>query len=64
MLSNNLYNLMMQMTAEHVSLWRIKKEYLKDAKGDKESLAFWRTIAKEKEAHIEQLQKLIAKKIK
>lgn len=55
---------MMQMTAEHVSLWRIKKEYLKDAKGDKESLAFWRTIAKEKEAHIEQLQKLIAKKIK
>ncbi len=55
---------MMQMTAEHVSLWRIKKEYIRDAKGDKQAQAFWKKMAKNKEEHIAELKALVAKNMK
>jgi len=54
---------MMQMTAEHVSLWRIKKEYIRDAKGDKQVQAFWKEMAKDKERHIAELKVRIAEKL-
>ena len=51
------------MTEEHKSLWRIKKEYLKDAGECKECLVFWKKMASEKEKHITELRKLIKKHI-
>ena len=63
-MSNNLYNLMMQMTVEHLSLWRINKNYLKDAKSSPESKKFWQKIVKEKETHIKEIKALIKKELK
>lgn len=59
MLNNHIYNLLLQMTEEHKSLWRIKNEYLKDAEGCEECVAFWKKMAEEKENHIAELHKLI-----
>jgi len=61
MLNNNIYNLMMQLTEEHKSLWRIKKDYLKDANKTKDIKDFWTKVAKEKENHIKELGLLIKK---
>lgn len=58
MKNNTLYNLMTQLTQESRSLWRIKSEYIKDAK-DKELKAFWKELATEKEALIEDLKLII-----
>jgi len=63
MMNNNEYNLMMQLTQEHLSLWRIKNEYLKDSANDEETRAFWEHLAKEKENHIEKLTEIIKKRI-
>ena len=59
MLDNDTYNLMEQITVESKSLWRINNLYKKDAAGSKESLAFWDKLAKDKEQHIKDLEKLI-----
>lgn len=58
MKNNNLYNLMTQLTQESRSLWRIKNEYAKDAK-NKELKAFWKELAVEKEALVEDLKTII-----
>ena len=63
MLNNNLYNLMMQMTVEHLSLWRIKKHYLKDAK-NKDEKKFWNELAKAKEKTLKELNALVKKEMK
>lgn len=55
---NNTYNLMNQMTQESKSLWRIKKNYIKEAKG-KEMKAFWAKMQKDKESHLRQMKKLL-----
>jgi hypothetical protein len=59
MKNNNLYNLMTQLTQEARSLWRIKKEYMKDAGKSKELKQFWTEVAKEKEVLIEDLKAVI-----
>lgn len=61
MLENHVYNLMNQLTQEHKSLWRIKKEYLQDAGDCADCRAFWRNLAADKETHIKELTKLIKK---
>ncbi len=58
MKNNNLYNLMTQLTQEARSLWRIKNEYQKDTKS-KELKSFWKELAEEKEALIEDLKLII-----
>jgi hypothetical protein len=64
MLKNNLYNLMIQLTQENKSLWRIKNEYLKDAEGcDAECTDFWKKLAADKENHIAELLALVKKNI-
>lgn len=55
---------MLQMVEEHKSLWRIKDEYLKDAKTSADIKKFWQKIAKEKEIHIKELGSLIKKYMK
>lgn len=64
MFENNLYNLMMQATVEHVSLWRIKKEYLKDATKSVESKKFWLKMIHDKEKSVKELKALIKKELK
>ena len=61
MFNNNIYNLLMQITEEHKSLWRIKNEYMKDASKASDCKAFWAKLAKDKETHIKELEKLIRK---
>jgi hypothetical protein len=50
---------MMQMVAEHKSLWRIKNMYKKDAAKCKECMSFWEKLEKDKENHIKELSRLI-----
>jgi len=64
MFNNNLYNLMMQATVEHLSLWRIKKDYLKDAKKSSTIKKFWTKIAAQKENHLKELKSLIKRELK
>jgi hypothetical protein len=64
MFENNVYNLMMQVTVEHVSLWRIKDDYMKDAKSSTEAKKFWSKLAKDKEMHIKELAEIIKKNMK
>lgn len=54
---------MMQATQEHLSLWRIKKEYLEDASQNPEAKAFWEKMIADKEAHITELKVLIKKEL-
>ncbi len=43
---------MNQMTQEHKSLWRIKKQYLEDASDCQQCQEMWQKLAEDKEAHI------------
>lgn len=64
MLDNHIYNLMLQMTEEHKSLWRIKKMYQEDAKDCEACRAFWQKMEKDKEGHIQELEGLIRNHLK
>lgn len=61
MLDNHAYNLLMQLSVEHKSLWRIKDEYLKDAGNCAECQAVWKKLEADKEAHVVELLALIKK---
>ena len=61
MLDNHAYNLVLQLTQEHKSLWRIKNEYLKDAGDCEECKKFWGKMEKEKEEHIKELTGMVKK---
>ncbi len=58
-MDNHLYNLMMQMTEEHKSLWRIRDLYQKDSASCVDCKAFWSKMIKDKEEHIGELESLI-----
>ncbi len=62
-MNNDLFNLINQLTQESKSLWRIKSQYKKDAKGT-EQKAFWTKLQKEKEALVTELQARIKKEMK
>jgi hypothetical protein len=64
MLSNHIYNLMLQLVEEHKALWRIKKMYKKDAGRCPKCRAFWSKLEKDKESHIKELQTLIKSHLK
>ena len=61
MLNNHVYNLLLQATEEHKSLWRIKDEYKKNAADCTECQNFWATLEKDKEQHVQDLEVLIKK---
>lgn len=63
MLNNHVYNLLMQATEEHKSLWRIKDAYKKDAADCAECRAFWEMIEKDKEGHVAELEAMLKKHI-
>jgi hypothetical protein len=62
-MKNDLFNLINQLTQESKSLWRIKNQYKKDAKG-KDQKDFWTKLEKEKEILVKELQDRIAKELK
>lgn len=59
MLDNHIYNLMLQMTEENKSLWRIKNHYMGDSSGCQDCKSFWEAMEKDKEDHIDKLMSLI-----
>ena len=59
LLDNNLYNLMVQLTEENQSLWRIRDQYQKDAEQCSDCKEFWIDMEKDKEDHIKKLIELI-----
>lgn len=63
-MENTVYNLMTQLTQEQKALWRIKKEYTKDAGKNVEVKKFWADLAKDKEKHVKELKELIKKNLK
>lgn len=64
MQDNHVYNLMKQYVQEHKGLWRIKRDYIKDAKGHPDAVAFWKKMEKDKEDHLKVLKALIKKHLK
>ena len=63
MLDNNTYNLMLQITQEQKSLWRMKKYYLYDSEECKECNDFWKKFMTQKEENIAEMKKLLQKHI-
>jgi hypothetical protein len=61
---NATYNLLKQYEIEHKSLWRITKHYIKEAKGDKTALAFWKKLEEDKKNHLQELKVLIKARLK
>ncbi len=61
MLNNHVYNLLLQATQEHKSLWRIKDSYKKDAYECAECTDFWNKLEKDKEGHVVDLEAMIKK---
>ncbi len=59
MLKDHYYNLLSQLVTEQRSLWRIQKYYLKNAKGCAHCQNFFKKLAKDKQAHIEELLNLV-----
>lgn len=59
MLDNHLYNLMLQLTEENKTLWRIKNHYIEDAGDCKKCNDFWEAMEEDKREHVEDLMKLI-----
>jgi len=50
---------MVQLVQENKSLWRIKNKYIEDSLTCQECKAYWEKLMKDKEAHVEELKKLI-----
>jgi rubrerythrin len=63
MLDNYVYDLINQLVQESQSLLRVKREYITDAGQFEECKEFWERLAKDKEKHIEELEKLLTKHI-
>lgn len=59
MYNNHIYNLMSQLVQEHRSLWRLRKHYLKDAKGCKKCKDLWQRLIKEKEEQIKIISEIL-----
>ena len=64
MLDNHIYNLFLQATEEHKSLWRIKNEYKKDASSCEVCRMFWEKVEKGKEDFANELTELIKNHLK
>ncbi len=60
MLSNNVYDLIEQLSIESQSLWRIRNNYRNDSQNDTEAQSFWDSLEREKQDNIRRLTELIA----
>jgi hypothetical protein len=57
-MNNHEYNIMNQLIQEQKSLWRIEGLYLNEAQSDEEK-AVWERIKSDKQAHVQELKKLV-----
>ncbi|MFP3952106.1 MAG: hypothetical protein ACLFVP_08235 [Candidatus Bathyarchaeia archaeon] len=64
MLPNHIYDLMCQIVQESQSLWRITKEYKGNAADCDKLVKFWERMEKDKEEHIDELEKLLLEQLK
>ena len=62
MLDNHLYNLMLQLTEENKSLWRIKEAYSEDSDCE-DCRDFWEKLEQDKEQHVAELRELIGRHV-
>jgi len=60
-MDNNIYNLMLQLTQEQKSVWRINKYYTNDSNNSKECKIFWQEFKNQKEQNIQKMKELIKK---
>lgn len=60
--SNNLYNMMTQLTQEARSLWRAEKHYVTEAASEEERV-FWKNLIADKQNHVRELKELIKKEM-
>lgn len=59
MLDDNAYNLIMQLTQESKTLWRIKNNYKMNAKFCPECRAFWEELEREGEQRVDRIERLL-----
>ena len=57
---NSFYNILIQLTEELKSLWRIENHYQNDAATEEERI-FWRNLKTDKENHIKELKRALKK---
>ncbi|PJE57560.1 MAG: hypothetical protein COU82_01240 [Candidatus Portnoybacteria bacterium CG10_big_fil_rev_8_21_14_0_10_38_18] len=62
-MDNNLYNLMLQLTQEQKSIWRVRKYYIGDAGSCEECRNFWTKFLQQKEDNVNEIRGLIKKHI-
>jgi hypothetical protein len=55
---------MNQLVQESQSLWRIKREYIAGASHCEDCKAYWEKLVKDKERHIDELEKIVTKHLK
>jgi len=60
-MGNNIYNLMLQLTQEQKSVWRINKHYMNDSNNCEECKIFWQEFKTQKEQNIQKMKELIKK---
>lgn len=60
-MDNNLYNLMLQLTQEQKSIWRVRKYYISDAGNCEECRSFWTKFLQQKENNVNEIRGLIKK---
>lgn len=58
-MNNHLYNLYSQLVQNRRSIYRIKKFYLRDARGCKRCQNFWDKVLKAKEVETNEISQLI-----
>lgn len=63
MLADKTYDLMMQIIQESKSLYRIKRNYEKDAGNDETCDKMWKELAQDKEQHILKLTSLLKEQL-
>jgi hypothetical protein len=49
------------MVQESKSVWRIKNQYMQEAIGNDELMALWKKLESDKEAAVEEMQKILKK---
>jgi hypothetical protein len=52
---------MNQIIQESKSIWRIKNEYMQEAVGNDELIAVWKKLENDKEAAVEEMNRILKK---
>lgn len=64
MLENHIHNLLIQLTQESKSLWRIRNEYKKDAGSCEKCRQLWKKMEKNKADHVKEISGMLKKHLR